>query len=134
MSKNACWQRLKLHLTPFHDPLLDPDPHHGKAERIVVQGTTPDWLASSSLSDRWDTTSFRSTSLPPSSLSFPGSASGNQLALKSPNCQNSERLHNLCPTTWKIKGSFNDLEKITFSLQLQTLINVLQGQILWLEY
>ena len=82
------WQRLKLHRTlsppPFHrdhDPRLDrvqhEEAHDQRARRIVLQGTTLGLPASSSLCDRWDTTSFRSTSLPPSSLSYPGSASGN---------------------------------------------------------
>ena len=41
------------------------------------------------------------------------------LAPKSP--QNSEQQQNLCPATWKIKATFNELEKITFPVQMQTL-------------
>ena len=41
------------------------------------------------------------------------------LAPKSP--QNSEQQQNLCPATWKIKATFNELEKITFPVQVQTL-------------
>ena len=41
------------------------------------------------------------------------------LAPKSP--RNSEQQQNLCPATWKIKATFNELEKITFSVQVQTL-------------